>query len=739
MDKVCDLCGDTGFAETIFTCCMCKKASEHIYCMRPQLEPVEGLWRCEECLASLHSDAMIKARFTNQKITQNGCSDAVKAYTQRGKELSLVESRNSKINYDKHRLSGKEKQFCHGTSKTAETAKVKFISEREAALLGTVSKSRACNTKECFHASLISNTKPKVYDTKRNWPAAMKSGTKTMAYDKWQNWHTSSHQSAEGNITPPSAAKCTTLNISRVIGSNTPKTVTQASKGTVDTRVNLSSSNSVMTRKHVMDGKKGDEASQEFCIKDTTEGPAEVTNSKSVAVPLFANDEQVTDSSLDKGVTAAAPVERPVEVCANAGVSESSSKHIRLMQLDHDIDGQFCASNVEPVETSVPDTVIGGSHNEIAKNLIPGGGSGMVVCSDPHVNRHCYKDMDQSLILLITPDMKFADQHVPDICWKGTFDVFYEDFNVCCGIEAHFSCQVSYKAYEISKRIPKLMKFNVIPRACVWPRIFQLDPPTYEDVGLYFLPSEIPGSKENYVRLLERMNSHDFALQSQIGDVKLQIYISTHLPLDSKRPVTQMYLWGIFCHVRRKKLSCDLKKQPSSETPCTSVIYNQSNNHQKGNSTEIHGTGKNKLSPVAVFDPPEFWKPRSEVDGKSPLVMSASKNVTRPISPEFPPGFPWHSTQQNESSSYRVTNSRPCKETIVTRGHCQDLRHEHRSRGSNIADSNLTHRHRQYTMKAGSREGTRIQQGAQRAAGSNINFPYDRVIDKKWKYKKKGL
>lgn len=75
---------------------------------------------------------------------------------------------------------------------------------------------------------------------------------------------------------------------------------------------------------------------------------------------------------------------------------------------------------------------------------------------------------------------------------RGAFDVLNEDFHVCCGIQAHFSRQVSYKAYEVTKQIPKELKFKVIPRARVWPKIFQFDPPTCEDIGLYFLPSEIP-------------------------------------------------------------------------------------------------------------------------------------------------------------------------------------------------------------------------------------------------------
>ena len=61
------------------------------------------------------------------------------------------------INYDKHQASRKEK----GIYKKAEMAKLKFIFDKEATLLDSESKSRACNIKESPHPSQMSNTKAK--------------------------------------------------------------------------------------------------------------------------------------------------------------------------------------------------------------------------------------------------------------------------------------------------------------------------------------------------------------------------------------------------------------------------------------------------------------------------------------------------------------------------------------------------------------------------------------------------
>lgn len=138
-------------------------------------------------------------------------------------------------------------------------------------------------------------------------------------------------------------------------------------------------------------------------------------------------------------------------------------------------------------------------------------------------------------------------------------------------------------------------------------------------------------------------------------------------------PVSQIYLWGIFCHVKHKKLSCDMENLLSSKTPVTSVRNcNQSNNHQKGNSTEIHSTGETKSSPAPLFDPsPGSWKLRSEVHGKGPSAMSAPKDVRRPISSGSPPGFPRHSPGNEGSSSSLASSmtSLMCKVTRPTMDH----------------------------------------------------------------------
>ncbi|XP_042441519.1 uncharacterized protein LOC122026864 isoform X1 [Zingiber officinale] len=152
-------------------------------------------------------------------------------------------------------------------------------------------------------------------------------------------------------------------------------------------------------------------------------------------------------------------------------------------------------------------------------------------------------------ILLIHPAENLLNVPAPKVCWKGVFEVFGMAINVFDEIEAHFPCQVSYKVYDISKKMPFKLKLNLLPRRDAWP--FQSDIPTCYDIGLYFFVGQFDRPSNKYFWLLEQVGSKDFVMQSCLGEVELLIYPSTQLRLDSQRIDGQPYFWGVF---RRKKL-----------------------------------------------------------------------------------------------------------------------------------------------------------------------------------------
>lgn len=75
---------------------------------------------------------------------------------------------------------------------------------------------------------------------------------------------------------------------------------------------------------------------------------------------------------------------------------------------------------------------------------------------------------------------------------RGTFEILeLGGSDVFWGIQAYFPCVVNPKIDEIAKDLLEKLKFRVSTRKSVWPRIFQLDPPTKEDIGLYFFSCDL--------------------------------------------------------------------------------------------------------------------------------------------------------------------------------------------------------------------------------------------------------
>uniref|UniRef100_A0A1D1Y9M9 Tyrosine-protein kinase BAZ1B n=1 Tax=Anthurium amnicola TaxID=1678845 RepID=A0A1D1Y9M9_9ARAE len=142
-----------------------------------------------------------------------------------------------------------------------------------------------------------------------------------------------------------------------------------------------------------------------------------------------------------------------------------------------------------------------------------------------------------------------------EIQWRGRFVIRDMGDHIYEGIRAHFPEQISIKAYNAARAMPEILQFKLINRQDGWPQIFQLDPPSNEDVAMYFLPSEFGRPKEKYIRLLERMDKHDLALRCCLDGLDLLIYTSKLLQLGPQELNTNLYLWGIFRHCRRKKLN----------------------------------------------------------------------------------------------------------------------------------------------------------------------------------------
>jgi hypothetical protein len=63
------------------------------------------------------------------------------------------------------------------------------------------------------------------------------------------------------------------------------------------------------------------------------------------------------------------------------------------------------------------------------------------------------------------------------------------------GFQARPPCTVHCKAYELSHKMPPVLRANLLPRLLLWADPFQDECPDLRDVGLYFFPDDnIAGS-----------------------------------------------------------------------------------------------------------------------------------------------------------------------------------------------------------------------------------------------------
>ncbi|XP_042497003.1 uncharacterized protein LOC122075876 isoform X2 [Macadamia integrifolia] len=126
-NKFCDICGVSGYRESLAACFRCKRACEHIYCMRTNLKCVPEIWYCEACRLQKKSNS--EARRDPAKISSPW-----------QKSIAPV-LRNSHL-------------------KGVETGKVKCISPEEAIMLtsGTKRKAVICSTSQSGPTDSMTST-----------------------------------------------------------------------------------------------------------------------------------------------------------------------------------------------------------------------------------------------------------------------------------------------------------------------------------------------------------------------------------------------------------------------------------------------------------------------------------------------------------------------------------------------------------------------------------------------------
>ncbi|CAL9764454.1 unnamed protein product [Musa acuminata subsp. burmannicoides] len=494
--KICDICGDSGFMEDIVTCHCCKRASEHIYCMQVLQFRVPDVWYCNGCLSKAHGVHEGKMQDTRTE------SDSFKICTFDSKRAKSPTKVSTHLNDDptpEEINDGRKQQNrrhpMHSSSsnvsvKTIENAKVKFITLEEVAL---------------------------------NYGAT--------AYCKQGN----SGVSCRRSVCPFNSRKSFT-SISRSRRLTSTRVPRQPNEATVDTDTDLSLGKAIIVREDIINDKEGN--MQKNKVSDYN------SSLKSI-VPAASN----ISSDASKHIDDRTKNRTKCKALGETSATPTEEKHMDRSIVASDY---FQLKHIQEKEAKCVDVGVQPTRDR-NKKIRTYDTSGGIVCSAAQCKILASKENDLPLTLLINPNEKLLNCPAPGTCWKGTFEVFDMGIHIYGEIQAHFPSQVSPKAYDISKKLPVKLKLDMLPRRDAWPKIFQSDPPTYDDIGLYFFPSQLERPKEKYFRLLERIDSCDFAMQTWIDDVELLIYPSQQLTVDSHRINEQIYLWGVFRHVKQRK------------------------------------------------------------------------------------------------------------------------------------------------------------------------------------------
>ncbi|GAA0175859.1 hypothetical protein LIER_28955 [Lithospermum erythrorhizon] len=145
-----------------------------------------------------------------------------------------------------------------------------------------------------------------------------------------------------------------------------------------------------------------------------------------------------------------------------------------------------------------------------------------------------------------------------DASWKGSFKMLPDECNerLCSGIQGCPPSIVVKQVYEMSKKMPETLQFELLPRADVWKSIFQDRCPNFDDVGLFFFPSENKRC-DDYFTWLEFIGKNDRVMRMCMWGVELLVFTSAHLHKNCQTWHGAHFFWGLFSveKVRRSMMA----------------------------------------------------------------------------------------------------------------------------------------------------------------------------------------
>ncbi|KAF2939748.1 PHD finger-containing protein 1 isoform X1 [Oryza sativa Japonica Group] len=180
-------------------------------------------------------------------------------------------------------------------------------------------------------------------------------------------------------------------------------------------------------------------------------------------------------------------------------------------------------------------------------------GSNVTVGTDIGRGSEMSPDNDIGMLVVINSSVEYARQPPPEICWTGCFLVSNGSNCNPADFKAYCPSKVSSKVLNVIKSMPSIIELDILPRMDEWPKSFEINPPVYEDIGLFFFSTELDRNGKSQSHVME--TSCNFVMRAYINNIKLLIYSSEVLPPDSQWIDGESYLWGVFVDPKRRHKS----------------------------------------------------------------------------------------------------------------------------------------------------------------------------------------
>ncbi|KAJ0981972.1 hypothetical protein J5N97_010227 [Dioscorea zingiberensis] len=651
-DNVCDICGSIGYVENLVRCSQCKMASEHIYCMKTIGYVASKLWYCEVCTASRGTDhdGKLKSKQQNVDISDITGPQFKRTEFHDQDNFSFNKIQSAELDIDEMHQTGSRKLFPF---------------EDGSLEMRHVGKGRV-SAKYLSHNSSFNRKQPsKVKPLSAEEVVQLASGAVGRVCSSHRSLLSSPNQSNASNFTPSSSYK---TNKSKPSSSRPEESFYQPLKIHFDSGVKLFPSKCITTREN--DGEKvhavihdkqnikeslspgvlSPRCNTSLCSQSASTAPS---HCKIDGIRRRQADnvlEATKEESLKKGdlIEVCSPSQHTKSTwpkCLNSQIlhigdkkrkTESGGEVIfaKPHEEDHFKNSHSVKSCVAEKVLVLHDTTINMSPSE----------SGKISCSETQLKETGFQSKSLPLTSPVHPGEKISNYLTAQVRWKGTFEVLFLDSFVNFEMQAHCPKKFSLKVYDMSQQIPTELKLKVVPRTDVWPRAFQSDPPEDDDIGLYFLPSSLKRSKEDYFCFLERIVLGDFALKSRVGDVELLAFTSKQLPVDSQRIENEIYLWGVFRHVKRMK-GTQHKDVPSNVL----AVASQPSSSSQFN-VPLVGNSKEVSTNIDMVGGTEIGSVDTSVQR-----LGVAPGFTRPISSDVTLNVPSVACQSQKKSQFNVS------------------------------------------------------------------------------------